>query len=427
VPQARHVHGLTARGALQLEELFPGLRAELAASGAPLFDHGLLASTTVFAGRVPRTEGGVQAHAFSRDLLEWSLRRRLARQPEVTLRDRSPVTGLGWSVDATRVTGVRLACGEDLDAAFVVDASGRFSKLAQWLVAAGYPRPAERIVDAGLAYATAVLDAPGRDFEALQHMNSAPDRPRGAFVVHVEGGRWLVTLFGAGGDHPPTDPVGWRQFAAELHNPDLDALLDSSTPVPGAGIRGFKRTENRRTEYAALRRRPRRLVAIGDSVAAFDPVFGQGMTVSVLQAVALGETLATAVGLDAVARRAQRRVARIVRMPWLMSVSEDLAWHHHRTRGALPLLLRPVLWYKRRLIRLVVADPEVFRVFLGVYHMVRSPAALLGPRTLAKALFRTPRSAGGGRAAPPPRQARRRRHAARRARATAQQATSRSE
>jgi hypothetical protein len=114
-------------------------------------------------------------------------------------------------------------------------------------------------------------------------------------------------------------------------------------------------------------------------------------------------------------------------MPWLMSVSEDLAWHHHRTRGALPLLLRPVLWYKRRLIRLVVADPEVFRVFLGVYHMVRSPAALLGPRTLAKALFRTPRSAGGGRAAPPPRQARRRRHAARGARATAQQATSRSE
>jgi flavin-dependent dehydrogenase len=36
VPQARHVHGMLARGAAQLEELFPGLRAELVAAGAPL-------------------------------------------------------------------------------------------------------------------------------------------------------------------------------------------------------------------------------------------------------------------------------------------------------------------------------------------------------------------------------------------------------
>ena len=73
-------------------------------------------------------------------------------------------------------------------------------------------------------------------------------------------------------------------------------------------------------------------------------MFGQGMTVSVLQAGALGETLAGADDLDAVARQVQRRVAAIVRTPWLISVSEDLAWHYYRERGALPLWLRPVLW-----------------------------------------------------------------------------------
>jgi hypothetical protein len=140
-----------------------------------------------------------------------------------------------------------------------------------------------------------------------------------------------------------------------------------------------------------MRRWPRRLVAIGDSVAAFDPVFGQGMTVSVLQAQALGEALARTDDLDAVARRAQRRVAAIVRTPWLMSVSEDLAWHYYRERGALPLWLRPALWYKRRLVRLVVADPEVFRVFISVYHMVTSPTALGSPRMLAKVLFKARR------------------------------------
>ncbi|MDI2131138.1 NAD(P)/FAD-dependent oxidoreductase [Yinghuangia seranimata] len=396
VPQARHVHGMLARGASALESLFPGLQAELVAAGAPLFDHGLLASTTVAAGRVPRTPGGVQAHAFSRDLLEWALRRRVAEQPRVSVRDRSPVTGLCWDADATRVVGLRLADGEVLDAALVVDASGRFTRLPQWLTEAGLPRPEQRIVDAGLAYATMVFDAPARDFEALQHVNSAPDRPRGTFVVHVEGGRWIVTVFGAGGDHPPTDERGWLTFAADIGNPDLDELLASATPLDGVGVHAFKRTENRLNRYAAMRRWPRRLVAIGDSVAAFDPVFGQGMTVAVLQARALGEALARADDLDAVTRRVRRRAAAITRTPWLMSVSEDLVWQYHRERGTPPLWLRPALWYKRRLVRLVVADPEVFRTFLGVYHMVRSPTALAAPRTLAKVLFKAGRYGPGG-------------------------------
>jgi 2-polyprenyl-6-methoxyphenol hydroxylase-like FAD-dependent oxidoreductase len=253
------------------------------------------------------------------------------------------------------------------------------------------------VVDAGLAYATMVLDAPAGEFAALQHMNSAPDMPRGGFAVRVEGGRWLVTVFGADGDHPPGDEPGWREFAAEIGNPDLDTLLATATPVRGAAVHTFTRTENRRNEYAAMRRWPRRLVAIGDSVAAFDPVFGQGMTVSVLQAAAMGDVLARARDLDAVARRAQRRVAKVARTPWLMSVSEDLVWQHHRERGRPAPWLRPVVWYKRRLIRLVVTDPEVFRVFLGVYHMVRPLTALCGPRTAAKVLLR-----GGRRTGPVP-------------------------
>lgn len=386
-PQARHVHGMLARGATQLEELFPGLRAQLVAAGAPLFDHGLSASTTVFAGRVPRVRAGVMAHGFSRDLLEWTLRDRLRRLPAVIVRDSSPVAGLRWSVDTARVVGVRLASAELVDAAFVVDASGRFSALPQWLAQAGYPAPAEQVVDARLGYATMLFQAPDQDFEALQQMNSAPEQTRGAFVVHTDGGTWTVTLFGAGGDHPPTDEPGWRQFASSLGNPDLDTLLRAATPVPGVAVHAFKRTENRLRRYARMPRQPKGLVAIGDSVAAFDPVFGQGMTVSILEAVALGRALAAADEPEAATAPAQRSIARIVRTPWLMSVSEDLAWQHYRTRGTLPPWLRALLWYKRRLIRLVVSDPCVLRVFLGVYHMVRPPAALFNPRIAGKVLF----------------------------------------
>src|SRR5262245_929391 len=38
VPQSRHVHNLLARGGRIIEGLFPGVRAELAAAGAPSVD-----------------------------------------------------------------------------------------------------------------------------------------------------------------------------------------------------------------------------------------------------------------------------------------------------------------------------------------------------------------------------------------------------
>ncbi|MDH6127428.1 FAD-dependent monooxygenase [Kitasatospora sp. GP82] len=396
VPQARHVHGLLARGGGHLEELFPGLRDELLAAGAPLFDHGEMASTTVWAGRVPRVKVGVLAHAFSRDLLESSLRRRVAALPQVVIRDATPVEGLHWNAAATRVEGVVVhsettgaEATEVLPADLVIDASGRFSPLPDWLEEAGYPRPRTTVVDAGLAYSTQVLEAPPQSYLGLQQMNSAPDNPRGTFVARVEGERWVVTLFGAGGDHPPKDADGWREFAGSLGNSDLDALLSSATSA--SGVHHFNRTENRRIEYARMSRWPDRLIALGDSACAFNPVFGQGMTVAVLEAAALGRVLTKHHGeLAGVARLFQRRVAGIVRLPWLMSTSEDLVWHHYRQgRTRLPLPLRMSNWYKQRLVSLVVHDPHVFRTFLRVYHMLTPPTAMAAPRILAKALFRS--------------------------------------
>ena len=39
VPQGRHAHALLPRGAQILDELFPGILAELVSAGAPVIDH----------------------------------------------------------------------------------------------------------------------------------------------------------------------------------------------------------------------------------------------------------------------------------------------------------------------------------------------------------------------------------------------------
>ncbi|MGP4048816.1 FAD-dependent oxidoreductase [Streptomyces sp. 2A115] len=398
VGQARHQHGLLISGASELQRLFPGLREELSSDGAPLFDFGLRTSMTVAGCRLPRTPMNVAVQAFSRDLLEWRLRQRVLTDTSVDVRDRSRVKGLCWDDGASRVVGVRLEGGRTLEAALVVDASGRFSPLPNWLEHAGYPRPAQKVTDADLVYATRTVEAPSQDFDALFQPYNAPEQPRGGFAARLEHGNWLVTLFGAGGDHPPVDPAGWRQFAASLRNPDLDRLLAGATPVPGGRIHVFRRTENRLTLYAQMSRWPDGLVAIGDSVGAFNPAYAQGMATAVLEARVLADHLTRVLRgrphtIEGLARSFQRHIARIARKQWIMTASDDLVWQYHSRREPLPLWLRPVAWYKGRLLRLMVTDPSLHSLFVNVFHMLKPLAALASPRIFAKVLL-----ASGGRA-----------------------------
>ncbi|WP_282791580.1 FAD-dependent monooxygenase [Streptomyces sp. CC224B] len=401
-PQARHQHGLLAGAAAELQRLFPGLQRELAAAGAPLFDFGRGTSVTLAGRRLPRTPMDLSVQAFSRDLLEWTLRRRLLTDTPVDVRDRCRVEGLSWNHDASQVTGVRLEGARTIGAAWVVDASGRFSALPDWLEHAGHPRPVRKVTDADLVYATTVLRAPAQDFDALFQPYRTPGQPRGGFAARLEHGNWLVTLFGAGGDHPPHDAVGWRKFAASLRNPDLDHLLASAAAASDSTIHTFRRTENRLTQYPRSRRWPAGLVAVGDSVAAHNPAFGQGMSAAVLQARIMAEHLTRAAELgrapSAAARPLQRHITRLARKQWIMTAADDLVWQYHGRHRPPPLWLRPLHWYKERLLRLAATDQRLYALFIGVFHELLPPRALTSPHVVARVLLapggRTSRTGG---------------------------------
>lgn len=390
-PQARHVHGLLARGAQHLEDLFPGLRAELSEQGAPVYDHGG-ARTQVWAGTLPETTVGIEVQTAHRDHLEAVIRRRVLELPRVSVRDGTAVEGLHLDEDNRGVDGVVISTGgeqELLEAALVVDAGGRASRLPDWLRQARYPQPAERVVDGGLAYVTRVFDASGvAGVGGLQQMNQAPDRPGGTYAADIGKGRWVVTLFGAGGQHPPLEEDEWRAYAEALDNPYLRELLTDASPV--GPLHQYLDTRNRCRQYDKVARRPERLVALGDAYCAFNPVYGQGMTVAILQAVELGRALTGRASLDGLARQVQRRVARLARTPWLMATSEDRVWAALVRGRKASVPLRVTAWYKQRLLYLAVhdEDPAVLRTFFSVFHMLKSPAAMAHPRIMAKVLLR---------------------------------------
>lgn len=395
VPHGRHLHTFWAGGLQAVEAMLPGIRADLTAAGAvPVqlpTDVAWLTPAHHWVTQFPATQELVSA---SRPLLEWTVRRRVEQTPGIEFLTGCDVTGL--RLDANGDTdGVRVrprgGSSDDrvLPADLVVDASGRGSRLPDWLAEHGRPAPKESVVDAHLGYATRVFAIPqGSDlgWKAAYVQNAPPRHPRGGVLFPIEGDRWIVTMIGGGGDYPPTDEEGYLEFARSLRSSLLyDAIVGAEPLTP---VTGYRRTDNRRRHYEKLTAMPGRLIALGDSLCAFNPAYGQGMTVAAMQVRALDAVLHDArpsADLSRLIRRAQRRVARCVEGAWMLATGSDL--RYDGTDGpAITRVTRLQHRYLDRVLAAVAVDPQANATFLRVLNLLAEPTAVFHPRIVARAL-----------------------------------------
>lgn len=400
VPQSRHIHNLLRRGQLALEELFPGFGAELVASGAPTIDWTAEGRFYYFGGWKPRFPSGLTTNLSSRENLEWILARRLRALPAVRFRSETEVVDLLLETANDQVRGVRTrprgqqVGGEvHLAADLVVDASGRESRAPAWLAACGYTLPAPTVVNSFLGYASRWYEPPADvavDWKALLIAATPPTSSRGAGIFPVEGNRWMVTLAGAARDYPPTDEDGFRAFARSLPSARLAEAIEAARPL--SRIWGYRRTENRFAHYERAARWPERFVVLGDAACCFNPLYGQGMTVAALDALALDRCLreqrrrrpdGSLVGF---ARRFQSAQARVAAAPWLLATGED--FRYPETAGERPgRMIRVVHRYFDRVLISSTYSPRLHRRFLEVIHLLRPPLALFAPGVAGRVLL----------------------------------------
>ncbi|RIV39626.1 NAD(P)/FAD-dependent oxidoreductase [Micromonospora radicis] len=386
VPQGRQVHVLLARGRQILEELFPGLGAELYRQGATPVDlHGQVHWYND-GHRMRSARSDLTGFGMSRPLLEHAVRDRVTALPGVRVLPECEVTGLTATPDQSRVTGVRLAPAtgrpDELRADLVVDAAGRGSRSPVWLAELGYPAAPQEQVEVGVTYVTRRYRREDGQLDGMLGVlaNAMPGRPRYGVVAPQEGGRFAVTMAGILGEQPPTDDEGFARFAASLTAPQVGELVRHAEPLDDPVLMRFPASVRRR--YERLPRFPAGYLVFADALCSLNPVYGQGITVAALQTLLLRRLLAR--DRDRLARRFFPRAARLIDAPWSIAVGADLRFPG--VRGRRTPAVRLVNAYLARLHAAASNDAVLGAAFLRVLNLIDPPARLLGPDVLLRVL-----------------------------------------
>ncbi|WP_369374955.1 FAD-dependent oxidoreductase [Streptomyces sp. cg36] len=396
VPQSRHTHVLIPGGQSAYETLLPGFTEELREHGAPRV--GTPDDIVQWqAGRwFRRTEETAHFVTPTRPLFEWLVRRRVLAGSRIEVVDGTETVGLIG--DAARVRGVLVrergpaATGREprpLTADLVVDASGRGTRAADWLTRIGAEPPAEEVLETGLAYASRIYrtngEAPGGTDARGQFVVPNPGQTFGAVVLPIEHDRWTVTLWGLRGAEPPLDDRGFTEYADRLPHPVVRRWLDAAKADTSA--LAYRTTANVRRRYDRPGRRPAGFLATGDAQCVFNPIYGQGMTVAALSALALRDALGER-RRTPTTRRVQRAMSAVVRQAWDISAGSDKNMPTASGSAARSTAADRISgWYLGRVEARAPGDPEVSRAFRDVLYLVRPVTSLFAPRIARAVLF----------------------------------------
>ena len=383
VPQGRHVHLLMARGAQEFEEHFPGLLDEMVAAGVPILENRPDCIHFGAAGHVLGTQHRLQteftAYVPSRPQLEWQIRRRVTAIDNVDM-VRAAVSEPRFDAARQRVTGVELDSGDAVDADLVVDAAGRGTRLPVWLAQWGFERPREDSIEVGIGYATHQLRIPdGLIAEKVIVAGASCEQPLGLGMLYYEDGTWGLTTFGVAKVEPPHDFAAMCALADEIVPAHVAAAIRQGEPIGDVAFHKYPTSRWRR--YDKLDRFPAGIIPFGDAVVSFNPTFGQGMTMTSLQAGHLKRALETP-GAD-VAREFNRATAKTTYPVWTMNAIGDLVLH--RATGPMPWWYRPVGKLFDQFLGAAETDPVLAEWFLRRFSLLDSlymvPSARLVGRT----------------------------------------------
>ncbi len=360
VPQSKHPHFLLNSGRRALGELFPGFEADLVAAGGMPLIASMDTAHMTDVGWSPRLKGALDMVYGSRILVERVLRDRVRALDNVTIREGVSITGIETANGGTpngRVTGVNFSSpngDEQVDADLVIDALGRGSSVSDWLVAAGWPEVQVMTLDAKVTYVSRWYELPSAQDRSdswwWKHMVIMPTEKKGDHPKEhdyltnffpIEGNRSIACM-GSWGLEMPRNVDDFIAAADRLQTPRFAAAMAASTPTSEVHL--TRSTGNKWRRFDKLPVAPQGIVFVGDSICAFNPFYGQGMSSAALSALRLRNALKSAGALDATFYHDfLAGQAKEFNVPWGMAMARDRGYECATGTEVAPAWLRKIL------------------------------------------------------------------------------------
>jgi 2-polyprenyl-6-methoxyphenol hydroxylase-like FAD-dependent oxidoreductase len=388
VPQDRHLHVFLGRGVQALSGLFPGLLEEMEAAGAVIVRDGDLSRLYARMGDWELARSGRIAEPAaltlclaSRPFMEFHVRRRVLGLPNVTVLDDHDLLELLASSDT--VTGARIVNRSSeltatLDAGLVVDATGRAGRTPVFLERLGYGRPAEEQSPTPVGYSSQRFIIPGGGIDQQLVMSNQGPRHPSVLLSACEHDTWMLAVgrsIDTGG--APGDFAEMLALAGEVLPRTIGEQLHAALPL--GEIVKFRNPASVWRRYDRMPRFPTGLLVIGDAQCSLNPIYGQGMTMAALQALALRDCLD---GGDAgLARR------------FFASSAQPIAqaWARNQSNERVPVTTGRRAWRKRLRSKLIESalvaasnDAAVAESVLRVAHLIDPPSQLSNPKLLLR-------------------------------------------
>ncbi len=282
------------------------------------------------------------------------------------------------------IRGVRTTDGAVYAADLVVDATGRRSKLPDWLAAVGARRPIEEAEESGFLYytryfRTATGGVPPFRTGLLTHYHSFS-----LLTLPGDSHTWSLTVFILTGDpalKALRDPERWTALVAAC---PLHAHLLDGEPITGVLPMGGITDRYRRF---AVDRAPvaTGIVSVGDAWACTNPVGGRGISIGLMHALGTAEVVGRHLDDPLALALAQDAMTEARVTPWYRSTVELDRGRSAQVNAAIHGCVAPCPAGPAGALQIAMLhDAELFRASLEIASLLALPREVMARPGLAE-------------------------------------------
>ena len=293
----------------------------------------------------------------------------------------SLLTGPSTTNRIPHVTGVRTMGGEEVSADLVIDATGRSSRLPEWLEAIGARRPIEEIEDSGFIYYSRFFRSrngviPPFRAGRLTHFHSFS-----LLTSLGDAGTWSVTAFISSGDQELKklrDADHWTALiaACPLHRHWLDGVAITGVLPMGGVIDRYRRFVVAGDPVATG------ILSVGDSWACTNPSLGRGITLGLMHAVDTVDVVGKYLDHPLELARAHDVITEARVTPWYRNTVEidrkRVAQYNASIEGhPIPISIAPAAHIADAFAVAMMYDADLFRAWLEILSMQALPQEVM--------------------------------------------------